>query len=166
MSGAFKIRRAHDGELEAAGDVVADAYRGMPGMDAGHGYLDVVRDARGRARDVEVLVAVDAGGVVLGSVSYVSDHASPYAELELEGESGFRMLGVRAAARGRGVGRALVEACVERARADRRRGVAISTDPRWTDSHRVYERVGFQRAEERDFEPVPGVFLWAYVLEL
>jgi RimJ/RimL family protein N-acetyltransferase len=44
--------------------------------------------------------------------------------------------------------------------------VAISTDPRWTDSHRVYERVGFRRVPERDFVPVPGVFLWAYVLDL
>jgi GNAT superfamily N-acetyltransferase len=163
---AFSVRQARDEELEAAGDVVADAYRPMPGMGAGHPYLDEVRDARGRSGEVEVLVAVDDAGCILGSVSYVRDHTSPYAELEVEGEAGFRMLGVAEAARGRGVGRALVEACVERARAASRRGVALSTDPRWTTAQRVYERAGFRHVPERDFAPVPGVFLWAYVLDL
>ena len=76
------------------------------------------------------------------------------------------MLGVAPDARGRGVGRALVEACVERARVAGRSAVAITTEAAWTDARRLYERHGFRRDPERDFEPVPGVFLVAYVLEL
>lgn len=167
VSRGFTVRTARDEELEAAGEVVADAYRSMPGMEGHHGYLEEVQDARGRSRETDVLIAVDdADGTILGCVSFVRDHTSRFAELETDGEAGFRMLGVAETARGRGVGRALVEACVERARAAGCLGVAISTDPQWTDSHRVYERTGFRRAPGRDFAPVPGVFLWAYVLEL
>ena len=166
MTAGVTIRLARDDELEAAGRLVADAYRTQPDMDESSGYLDKVRDARGRAGDVDVLVAVDDDGTLLGCVSYVRDHTSPYSEVERPGEAGFRMLGVAPMARGRGVGRALVDACAERARAAGRRGVAITTEVSWTSAQRLYERAGFQRAPERDFEPVPGVRLWAYTLAL
>ena len=166
MTRGFTVREARDEELGAAGEVVAEAYRPMPGMDEDPGYLEMVRDARARSRDVDVLVAVDDDGQVLGSASFVRDHLSPLAELERPDEAGIRMVGVAEAARGRGVARALVEACAERARASGKRGIAILTEPRWTGSHAVYERLGFRRAPERDWEPEPGVWLWAWTLEL
>ncbi len=166
MTTGVTIRLARDDELEAAGRLVADAYRTQPGMDEAGGYLDQVRDARGRAGDADILVAVDDDGTLLGCVSYVRDHASPLAELELPDEAGFRMLGVAVGARGRGVGASLVDACAARARTAGRRGLAITTEPSWTTAQRLYERLGFQRAPARDFEPVPGVRLWAYTLAL
>jgi len=168
------VRRARSDELDAAGAIVADAYLTLPGMnaegqageDGGHGYLDRVRDARARARVCEVLVAVDDDGVLLGCVTYVPAHDNPYADLQLPGEAGFRMLGVAPGARGRGAGRALVEACVARARDAGRRGIALATGPDMLAAHRLYERLGFRRAVERDFEPVSGIRLLAYVLDL
>ncbi len=166
MTTDVTVRLARDDELDTAGALVADAYRTQPGMDDAGGYLDEVRDARGRAGEVDVLVAVGPGGELAGCVSFVRDHTSRFAEVELPGEAGFRMLGVAADARGQGIGRALVEACVERARGAGRRGLALSTAPSWTTAQRLYERIGFRRVPERDFEPVPGVTLWAYVLDL
>ncbi len=160
------VRPARDDELDAAGAVVAEAYLTEPGMGPHDDYLDVIRDARGRAAETDVLVAVDPDGTILGCVSYVRDHTSPYAEVEREGEAGFRMLGVAPAARGRGVGTALVEACLDRARAAGRTAVAISSGDSWVTSHRVYARLGFVRAPERDFDPVPGVSLIAWVRPL
>jgi ribosomal protein S18 acetylase RimI-like enzyme len=164
------VREAVESELDAAGALVARAYGGniTPGGHAAEyaGYLDHVRDARGRSRHCPILVAVDGDGELLGCVSYVPDSANPFAELEVNGEAGFRMLGVDPAVQGRGVGRALVEACLARARADGRLGVAISTAPEMVAAHRLYERLGFRRTPERDFEPVPGVGLWAYALAL
>jgi ribosomal protein S18 acetylase RimI-like enzyme len=164
----FVIRDARPDELDAAGDLVADTYRALGGIDGdGHGYLEHVRDARGRARHCPILVAVEEGsGALLGCVTYVPGAGNAFAELEVDGEAGFRMLGVHSAAQGRGVGRALVEACIGRARAAGRRGLAISTAPNMTAAHRLYERLGFRRAPDRDFEPVPGIRLWAYVLTL
>lgn len=166
MTHSVTVRLARDDELEAAGDLVVAAYRTHRDMEDGDGYLAHVRDARGRATEVDVLVAVDADGRLLGCVSHVRDHTSAYAEVERPGEAGFRMLGVDPEARGLGVGRALVEACIERARAAGRTGLVIVTAPSWTDAQRLYERIGFRRAPDRDFEPVPGIRLWAYELRL
>jgi hypothetical protein len=33
-------------------------------------------------------------------------------------------------------------------------------------AHRIYERLGFERTPERDWEPVPGVSLVTYRLDL
>ena len=162
------IREARPGELAAAGDVVVRAYRALGGGgDAHEAYLEHVRDAAGRARHCPVLVAVDEGtGEVLGSVTYVPGQGNAFAELAGEGEGEFRMLGVAPDAQGRGVGAALVRACIARARADGRHGIVISTTPVMHAAHRLYEHLGFRRAPERDWVPVPGVELWAYVLTL
>ena len=130
-------------------------------------YLAFIRDAARGAGHCSILVAIDAAsGDLVGSVSYVPDARNPYAELERDGEAGFRMLGVSPGARGRGVGEALVRACIARAKAAGRSGIAISTVPTMTAAHRLYERLQFRRAPDRDHEPVPGVRLWAYVLSL
>ena len=162
------IREARPGELAAAGDVVVRAYRALGGGgDAHEAYLEHVRDAAGRARHCPVLVAVDEGtGEVLGSVTYVPGQGNAFAELAGEGEGEFRMLGVAPEAQGRGVGAALVRACIAWARADGRHGIVISTTPVMHAAHRLYEHLGFRRAPERDWVPVPGVELWAYVLAL
>jgi ribosomal protein S18 acetylase RimI-like enzyme len=163
---SVEVRRARDEELDRAGEVVAEAYRSNPGMDGEREYLDHVRDARRRARSAEILVAVDASGGIVGTVSYVPGPESRYADVAGEGEAEFRMLGVLPAARGAGAGRALVDACIERARASGRSALVLSTPPDWTTGQRLYERLGFRRAPERDFDPVPGLRLWAYVLDL
>jgi ribosomal protein S18 acetylase RimI-like enzyme len=164
---AIAVRVARPAELSAAGEVVVRAYRALGGGDSHEAYLEHVRDAPARARHCPVLVAVDdVTGEVLGSVTYVPGQGNAFAELAGEDEGEFRMLGVAPEAQGRGVGAALVHACIERARADGRHGIVISTSPLMHAAHRLYERLGFRRAPERDWVPVPGVELRAYVLAL
>lgn len=76
------------------------------------------------------------------------------------------MLGVSSDARGRGVGRALVVACLDRARRDGARRVVLSTEPVSTTAHRLYEGLGFRREPALDWTPVPSVDLIACVLDL
>ena len=169
MSGIV-VREARPDELAAAGDVVVRAYLALGGEPPSEGYrayLEEVRDAAGREAHAPILVAVDADrGMVLGSVTYVPGPGNPFAELARDDESEFRMLGVAPEAQRRGVGEAMVRACMARARADGRCAIAISTSPVMRDAHRLYERLGFRRAPDRDWSPVPGVELWAYVLDL
>ena len=163
------VRLARDEELEAAGAVVAAAYLAMPGMadeTGDDGYLTHVRDARGRARDCELLVAVDASGAIVGCVSYIPGPDSPLAEAAREGEAEFRMLGVAPTAQRSGVGGALVEACIDRARAAARTALVLSTPPDWTMGPPLYDRLGFRREPSRDWEPAPGFVLHVYVLVL
>jgi ribosomal protein S18 acetylase RimI-like enzyme len=80
------------------------------------------------------------------------------------------MLAVAHAARGRGVGEALVRACAERARAvEGRVRVVLSTQRTMRTAHRLYERLGFVRTPERDWNPLPeldDITLLTYALTL
>lgn len=160
----IEVREAVPAELPAAGRVVAEAYLALPGARRDP-YLERVADAEGRARACTVLVAIEDGRV-LGSVSYVDGPANPYADVVRPGEAGFRMLGVAVAEQGRGIGRRLVDACLDLARHDGRTAVAIATSSSMTSAHALYARAGFRRAPERDFEPVAGVRLLAFVRSL
>jgi ribosomal protein S18 acetylase RimI-like enzyme len=127
-------------------------------------YLSQLADVAGRAERAELLVARD-GQTVVGSVALVL--AGEFGEItSSEEEAAFRMLVVDPVTRGRGVGELLVRTCLERARAADKRRMVLSTDPRMTAAHRLYERLGFVRLPERDWSPLPGVRLMAYALEL
>jgi GNAT superfamily N-acetyltransferase len=82
------------------------------------------------------------------------------------GEAEFRMLAVTSEARGQGVGAALVQSCIERARSAGCSALALCSLRTMTPAHRIYERMGFARAPERDWQPLPGLTLVAYLLRL
>ncbi len=162
------IRAAHAAELDEIGELTASAY-----LDAGlltHGeddpYLHRLRDARRRAEHAEVLAAVEeASGRLLGAVAFVPD-GGEFADLAGPGEGEFRMLAVRADERGRGTGEALVRACLARARARGLVRMVLCSQPAMKAAHRLYARLGFVRAPQRDWQPVPGLTLWVFVLDL
>jgi GNAT superfamily N-acetyltransferase len=160
----IEVREARSDEWATLGDLIVAAYRVVGEVQAE--YLEHVRDVAGRAAACPVLVAVDETGRVLGGVTYVPGPGTAFSEAERDGEAGFRMLAVDPAVQGRGVGRLLVEACIERARREGRSGLAILTRPFMGEAQRLYGRLGFTRAPERDWEPVPGVDLVAFVLDL
>jgi ribosomal protein S18 acetylase RimI-like enzyme len=159
----FTIRVVRPGEYEALGEVTVRAYAAIPG-EHDDGYHPYLRDVAGRAASVPVLVAVDDAGRVLGGVSYIPGPGTPLSESERPDEAGFRTLAVDPAATGRGIGRALAQACIARARADGRAGMAIFTRPSMVVAHRLYESLGFERDPARDWEFDPGEWLWSYVL--
>ncbi|MGW1891213.1 GNAT family N-acetyltransferase [Streptomyces sp. NPDC002004] len=153
------IRQAEAEEFAALGEITAQAYLGDGLLSFGEsdGYLVNLRDVAGRAEHAEVLAAVDGLGRVLGGVTFVPSPASPMADLAREGESEIRMLAVAREARGAGAGEALVRACVDRARAAGRTRVVLSTQRAMHAAHRLYERLGFTRAPERDWNPIPHI---------
>lgn len=159
------VREAIESELDDVGRIAVDAYRADGQLHDESEYEVALRDAAGRARDSSVLVAVD-GGRVVGAVA-VCAPGSRLAEISREGELEFRMLSVDPAAQGRGVGRALVAACIDRARALECRAVVICTRSDVADrARRMYRRLGFARLPDRDWTPVPGIELiaWEYAL--
>jgi GNAT superfamily N-acetyltransferase len=162
------IREARPEEYLAVGELVVDAYQRLDGAasTAVHrDYLEEIRDTASRAAIAAVLVAVE-DAQVLGSVTYVAGPGTAFSEIERDGEAGFRVLAVRPDAQGRGIGRRLVLACIERARAEGWQGLAISTSDAMHAAHRLYERLGFVRAPDRDWSPGAGINLLAYVLDL
>ena len=106
----MEIRPVHPEELEEVGRLTAEVYVGDGFVDAGDDYVAELTDAARRAREAEVWVAVE-DGQLLGTVTFCPV-GSAYREIGRDDEGEFRMLAVSPAARGRGVGRALVELCL------------------------------------------------------
>jgi len=162
-------REARESELAEVGAVTAEIYDGMVGPE----YLEVLRDARSRweAPATTQLVAfddgTDDGADGLLGVAVLAAPGSPWRDIAADdGEAEIRMLGVREPARGRGVGEALVHACVALARAAGAARIVLSTRPEMTDAQRLYARLGFARVPERDWEFRPGLALLAYALDV
>ena len=127
-------------------------------------YVAQLRDVARRAANAQLLVAAE-GQRVLGTVTFVPE-GGPLGEIARPDETEFRMLAVDPQAQGHGVGEALVRACADEARRAGRARLVISSATDMTAAHRLYERVGFTRAPERDWKPVPAVQLRAYELAL
>jgi ribosomal protein S18 acetylase RimI-like enzyme len=162
------VRPAREDEWAAAGAITVAAYQVDRHIDSHTGgYADTLVDTRTRAREAELLVAVNDGDTVLGTVT-VARPGTPYAEVSRDGEVEFRMLAVSPSARGRGVGEALVRAVIVRARELGARRLVMSSSEHMTTAHRLYQRLGFQRRPDRDWRPVPGVDVTAlgFSLEL
>ncbi|MET8767475.1 GNAT family N-acetyltransferase [Streptomyces sp. NPDC004658] len=164
------IRKAAPDEYGDLGEITAQAYRGdgLLAFDESGWYLGELRDVAKRAAAADVLVAV-RDGVLLGGVTFARS-GGPMTDIAGPGEAEIRMLAVAPAARGQGAGQALVRACVGRARATE--GcvrVVLSTQRTMHAAHRLYARLGFVRAPERDWNPLPGrddLTLLAYELPL
>ena len=167
-----QVRHAREEEVDEIGALTVEVF-GQDGL-VSEEYLTVLADARSRwdADATTILVALDGGtdglpgAELLGSVVYAAP-GSPWRNLgEGDGEAEFRMLGVRESARGRGVGEALVQACIDRAKSEGLERLVLSTEPQMRAAHRLYERLGFVHATHRDWAPHPEVQLVAYQLDL
>lgn len=151
--------------LDRLGAVVVDAYRAIGALERDDGYEPVLRDVAGRARDAVVLAALADDGAALGCITYVPGPDNPLAEHLAADEASLRMLAVAAAAQGRGVGGALIAACLDRARADGRAAVFLHSLPVMTAAQRLYARAGFRPVPDRDWF-VDGLHLQGFRLAL
>jgi len=160
------IRQARVRELEAAGRVTQAAWREFerPNDAAWIAYFERLGDAPARAARAVVLVAVQ-DGVVIGTATLELERTLEDAELPAH-EARMRMLAVAPEWRGRGVGRKLVEACLERARAAGKSEVRLHTMDVMVTAEVLYRSLGFERDPGGDFTPAPGVTALAYKLPL
>lgn len=158
------VRPARPDELEAVGRLTLDAYVADGGITPEHPYAATLLDAGARARDAVLLVA-ESDGALLGTVTYVRP-GTPLAEIGGPDEAEVRTLAVSPDARGQGVGRLLSDECVRLARAEGCGAVVLSSRPSMAAAHRLYERMGFTRTPERDWNPRPDIDLVAFRLPL
>jgi len=161
----MQVRRARPEDHEAIGEATVAAYENFL-TGAEDFYVEHLRDAGSRDRDAELWVAEDEQtGEVLGAVT-LCPVGSPWREIGADDEAEFRMLAVAPAAQRRGVGSALMDLVVRRAREDGAHGIVLSSLAEMSAAHRIYERQGFERVPDRDWSPVPGVDLIAFRKEL
>jgi ribosomal protein S18 acetylase RimI-like enzyme len=149
---AIEVREARPEEHAEAGRVTAEAYREFvePGEALWERYLEHIADVSGRADRTTVLVVVEDGRILASATLELEgrvdeDEDGPLAA----GEAHIRMLGVAPEARGRGVARALMIACEDRARSRGTLVMTLHTTRRMPAAQRMYAALGYDRRPDR-----------------
>jgi GNAT superfamily N-acetyltransferase len=161
------VREAAPAEYAEAGELTVEAYReyeaGIPGQFWAWYEADL-RDVAGKAARSTILVAEVEGrlaGVVALSPPGTPQRAWP------DDWASIRALAVAPAHRRQGVARALMEACLDRARAWGAAAVGLNTVEFMAAAVTMYEGMGLVRLPE--FEHVgehSGTLVYAFGLEL
>ncbi|MGR2753919.1 N-acetyltransferase family protein [Agromyces arachidis] len=149
-AGGLVVRLMRDDESPMVGALVRRAYEAD--FDLTEDYLVEIEAVADRAREHEVWIAEDvASGEVLGTVTTPRAGRRMSAVARHADELDFRFLGVSSAARGRGVGEVLVRWVVDLAASRGIRRVVLNTGPQMAAAQRLYERLGFERLDDRAF---------------
>lgn len=148
----MEIREALVHEHEEAGRVTMAAYAeyfAPDGVDADHEYLRAIGDVPGRAARTTILIAVDEGRIV-GCVTLELDARTDLDDGPLEAERAhIRMLGVASEARGRGIGRALMDECERRALAAGKSEMTLHTTQLMQTAQVMYRSMGYVRTADQ-----------------
>jgi GNAT superfamily N-acetyltransferase len=112
-----------------------------------------------------VMVVVEAEAIV-GSALLVPPSAEPPPGRVPPPYPEIRLVAVLPQLRRRGVATQLLQACVERTRAEGYDAVGLHSTEYMADAIRIYERAGFVRAHEHDFQTPAGVLVMGFRLSL
>ena len=156
MEQAIKIRQAGAEELDEVENLVKTAYREFqPLMPAAawDRWMDNIRETI-QAPEGVLMVAGDQGRIE-GAVKFYPDAAQAHQGQWPAGAASIRLLAVAPASRGRGYGRLLTQACLDRARELAIPTIFLYTGTFMTAARQLYEKLGFKRTPEFDRDPGP-----------
>ncbi len=163
------IRDARPGDQDAIRQVTLAAYQEYADRMPAHweAYRQNILATLADPAPAEQIVAEDAGTLVGTVLLY------PAGTVAAPGGTPFRrpgpearLLAVAPGARGRGIGAALMQECVRRARASGNAVLTLHTTDMMRVARHLYGRMGFVRAPELDFHPAPDLTIQGYRLDL
>ena len=169
MSGVT-VRGAGPGDRDAIRAVTLSAYQEYAASIPGRweGYRQNIIATLAAAAPGTQIVALDVDRVVGAVLLYPAGAAMGVpggAPMTLTWPE-VRLLAVAPSARGRGVGAALMNECIHRARSAPATALTLHTTDLMQAAMRLYERLGFERAHDLDLEPAPGILAKGYHLDL
>jgi ribosomal protein S18 acetylase RimI-like enzyme len=156
MTQATQIREARPKELDEVETLVKTAYREFqPLMPAAawNRWMDNISETL-HGPDGVVLVAGEQGRIS-GAVKFYPDAVQAHLGQWPAGAASMRLLAVPPASRGRGYGRLLTQACLDRARELSIPTIFLYTGTFMAAARQLYEKLGFKRAPEFDRDPGP-----------
>jgi len=163
------VRDARPEELPAIAALTTEAYSEYASLMAPTAWagLDAaVKNALASPLPVDRLVAIQDSNLV-GSVMLFPANIGAYGSMAGQiTVPELRMLAVHRRARGHGIGRMLVEACVERARRTGAQILGLHTSISMQAAIHLYESMGFTRYPEDDFQPEGAELIMAYRLAI
>jgi GNAT superfamily N-acetyltransferase len=167
---SLHVRDARDSDRDAIRDVTLSAYEEYAALMPQH-WENYRRDVLATLADVrpaEQIIAEQDGSIV-GTVLLYPAGASlhrPNNTLASIDWPEVRLLAVAPTARGHGVGTALMQECVRRARRSGAAALTLHTTDMMQVAMRMYEHMGFVRTPELDFRPAEDVIVKGYRLNL
>jgi GNAT superfamily N-acetyltransferase len=163
------VRAARPTDRGAIARLTLAAYREYATImepDAWRALDQAIRSSLVDDSGVTRLVA-ELDGRIVGSAALYAPDAAAYGSLaSLTPWPEVRLVAVDPDVRGQGVARALVEECVRRARAMRASALGLHTSRSMRAAMRLYERMGFVRDPEHDFQPPGAELVEGYLLRL
>jgi GNAT superfamily N-acetyltransferase len=153
------VRNARPSEFHEIGRLLAQVYSQLDGFPKEHeqpNYYKMLYNIGEFTKkpETELFVATDIGDKIAGAVVYFGDmqyYGSGGVATQEKNASGFRLLGVDPLARGKGVGKLLVNQCVRKAVDRQHRQVIIHSTKAMQTAWKMYDSLGFKRSEELDF---------------
>ncbi len=163
----FRIRDARPEEGDSIQTVTLAAYEqyadAMPHWQMYRQQLL----ARLNEQGSEARIVAERDGAIIGSVLLYPDTANVYeTETANAGWPEVRLLAVAPSERGQGVGKALLDECVRRARASGATTLGLHSEDIMEAAVRMYQGRGFMRAPETDFSPSETAIVKGYQLSL
>lgn len=148
-TGGVHLRSLRTRDAEAVGRLTLDAYDAYGRLTGP--YRHRIADPLARREGCTDLLVAEIDVEVVGTVTFVLPTDDEWeGRPQRVGDAGMRMLAVSPEAEGRGVGRALVTACIERARVLGCRRLVVTSMAWMTRAHHLYERLGFVHRPDLD----------------
>jgi len=161
----IEIRRARESEWPAVADITKtanDEYASSADPKFWSAYEKSTRETIMTDEGAQRVVSV-VDGQIVASVIY----CPPY-EKELAGKvvrnphPEMRLLSVLPAHRNKGIGGKLIDFCEKMARRDGDSVITLHTTDLMAVAKAMYERRGYERYSDIDFQPAPGFTVWGY----
>ena len=155
----YTIRNAAPEEFETIGKLMVEVYsqlEGFPKQSEQPDYYNTLANIGELTKKpgAELLVAVSPDNKIDGAVVYFSDmkyYGSGGTATNEQNASGFRLLAVASSARGKGIGKLLTLACIQKASEKNSSQLIIHTTMAMQTAWKMYENAGFKRSADLDF---------------
>jgi len=153
------IRNAVPSEFEKIGKLMVQVYsqlEGFPTELEQPNYYKMLANIGELTNkpETELLVAISSDEKIMGGVVYFSDmqyYGSGGIATKEQNASGFRLLAVDPLARGKGIGKLLINECILKAKNKNHNQVIIHSTMAMQIAWKMYENLGFKRSEDLDF---------------
>lgn len=155
----YSVRNATTEEFEEVGKLMIRVYsqlEGFPTQSEQPEYYKMLANIGEITKkpSTELLIAISSEKKIAGAVVYFSDmssYGSGGTATQEKNASGFRLLAVDHDARGHGIGKLLINECIEKAKSENQEQVIIHSTKFMQVAWKMYEKLGFERSEDLDF---------------
>ena len=155
----YQIREAKPQEYGQIGALMVEVYsqlEGFPKKDEQPEYYQLLANIGTLTNkpSVKLLAAVNSEGKLGGAVVYIGDmqhYGSGGTATREKNAGGFRLLAVDPKTRGKGLGKALTQACIQLAKKEKQQQLIIHSTQAMQTAWKMYEKMGFARSEDLDF---------------